>query len=335
MAYAPTQKPMMVKSKSAADSQALRAPVVHRHRKSVSTGGGRAWSDAEVCGSKRSPRIAFIDNPVQEAYLIETREHKMPYKHIASQLKKTELACRLHYHQLSFGSKSRRQSQVAANSYERSSAPPPSKSRAETPQRQLPSFSPPASPPETMEYSPSESSSQTPQIHKPILPKPVPSIHRRVNETQSLRLVTQDMDRLQERQYVDTAKLDRIYDTHRLHFWSTIARNYGCNLSPATLEEAWCRSHGLSSSKFPPTPRGSPHDSQAPSNILSGAPFSALTDSGKGFTPINVDSSNSKQTAPRQNSFAISSLLTDDKEVRSPAREKKLEDDESMERREQ
>lgn len=308
---------MMVKSNSAADSQTLRAPVVHRHRKTVSTGGGRAWSDAE------------------EAYLIETREHKMPYKHIASQLKKTELACRLHYHQLSFGSKSRRHSQVPMNSYERSSAPPPAQSRSETPQRQLPSFSPPASPPETLEYSPTEASCRTPQSHKPILPKPVPSIHSRINDTQSLRLVTQDVDRLQERQYVDTAKLDRIYDTHRLHFWSTIARSYGCNLSPATLEEAWCRSHGLSSSKFPPTPRGSPHDPQAPSNILSGAPFSAVTESGKGFTPINSESSNPKPTAPRQNSFTISSLLTEDKEVRSPGREKKLEDVEMTVKREQ
>lgn len=257
----------------------------------------------------------------------------MPYKHIASQLNKTELACRLHYHQLSFGSKSRRQPQVPMDSYERSSTPPSAQSKDETPQRQLPSFSPPASPPETMEFSPSESSSQTPQNHISILPKPVPSPHRRINDTQSLRLVTQDMDRLSERQHVDVAKLDRVYDAHRLHFWSTIARNYGCNLSPATLEEAWCRSHGLSGSKLPPTPRGSPHDSQAPSNILSGAPFSGVTDSGKGFTPINSETSSSNPTVPRQHSFRISSLLTEDREVRSPAREKKLEDVEMTEKR--
>ena len=272
----------------------------------------------------------------------------MPYKHIASQLKKTELACRLHYHQLSFGSKgSRRHSQVPTTPHERSSAPPPASLRAETPQRPLPSFSPPASPPEMTEYSPSEaSSSQTPQTHKPILPKPVPTgtTHRRINDTHSLRLVTQDVDHLQQRQHVDIAKLDRIYDTHRLHFWSTIARNYGCNLSPATLEEVWCRAHGLSNSKFPPTPRGSPHDSQASlapsSNIIpisSGgiAPFSALaaanSTAGKGsFTPINsCETPSSKAAAPRQNScFAISSLLTEDREVRSPGggREKRAED---------
>lgn len=50
----------------------------------------------------------------------------MPYKHIAAQLKKTELACRLHYHQLSFGSKARRQASVSSyGSMERASAPHP------------------------------------------------------------------------------------------------------------------------------------------------------------------------------------------------------------------
>lgn len=44
----------------------------------------------------------------QEAYLLRTRLHKMPYKHIAAHLRKTELACRLHYHQLSQGSNRRR-----------------------------------------------------------------------------------------------------------------------------------------------------------------------------------------------------------------------------------
>ena len=278
----------------------------------------------------KHPPLELLLTGIQEAYLIKTREHKMPYKHIASQLKKTELACRLHYHQLSFGSKSRRQSQVPIGPYERSSAPPLAQSRSETPQRQLPSFSPPASPPETMECSPSEASSQTPLNHKPILPKPVPSTHRRNHSTQSLRLVTQDMDELQERQIVDTAKLDRIYETHRLHFWSTIARNYGCHLSPATLEEAWCRSHRISGAKFPPTPRGSPHSSQAASNTSSG-----LTESGKGFTPINSEPRSAKPTAPRQSSFAISSLLTEDKEVRSPAPDRKPEDVQTGVKREQ
>ncbi|OJD40391.1 uncharacterized protein BKCO1_1000259 [Diplodia corticola] len=63
------------------------API--RARK-MSTGGNRSWSEEE------------------ETYLLQTRMQKMPYKHIAQHLKKTELACRLHYHQLSHGSHRRK-----------------------------------------------------------------------------------------------------------------------------------------------------------------------------------------------------------------------------------
>ncbi|KAH9886173.1 hypothetical protein F4778DRAFT_485025 [Xylariomycetidae sp. FL2044] len=63
---------------------------ITKNRKLASTGGGRAWSEDE------------------EVYLLQTRLQKMPYKHIAAHLKKTELACRLHYHQLSHGSNRRK-----------------------------------------------------------------------------------------------------------------------------------------------------------------------------------------------------------------------------------
>ncbi|KAL5598699.1 hypothetical protein BROUX41_003388 [Berkeleyomyces rouxiae] len=63
---------------------------VVKNRRMASTGGGRAWSEEE------------------EVYLLQTRLQKMPYKHIAAHLKKTELACRLHYHQLSHGSSRRK-----------------------------------------------------------------------------------------------------------------------------------------------------------------------------------------------------------------------------------
>ncbi|KAI6382635.1 hypothetical protein MCOR25_000635 [Pyricularia grisea] len=63
---------------------------ITKNRKTASTGGGRAWSEDE------------------EVYLLQTRLQKMPYKHIAAHLKKTELACRLHYHQLSHGSNRRK-----------------------------------------------------------------------------------------------------------------------------------------------------------------------------------------------------------------------------------
>lgn len=252
----------------------------------------------------------------------------MPYKHIATQLKKTELACRLHYHQLSFGSKSRRQ--LSMSPYDRQSAPPSEKIRraTTTPQRQLPSYSPPSSPPANIEYSPSEAS-RTPQSHKILLPKPVSSLHRR--ESQPLRLITEMDDLHENQQFVDMARLDRIYEEHRLHFWCTIARSYGCNLSPATLEEAWCTAHTTSGSRFPPTPRGSPQVSALPSSVLSSAaPYSAVSEfinTSRSFTPINTtEGSMSKPKVTRTNSLSVSSLLTDDKEVRlSPCRERKPE----------
>ncbi|KAH0601343.1 hypothetical protein MHUMG1_00217 [Metarhizium humberi] len=63
---------------------------VTKNRKAPLTGSGRAWREDE------------------EAYLLQTRLQKMPYKHIAAHLNKTELACRLHYHQLSHGSTRRK-----------------------------------------------------------------------------------------------------------------------------------------------------------------------------------------------------------------------------------
>ncbi|KJZ72070.1 hypothetical protein HIM_08525 [Hirsutella minnesotensis 3608] len=76
--------------------QAHHSPL-HRHdggvtksKKIALTGSGRAWREDE------------------EAYLLQTRLQKMPYKHIAAHLNKTELACRLHYHQLSHGSARRK-----------------------------------------------------------------------------------------------------------------------------------------------------------------------------------------------------------------------------------
>ncbi|PHH85734.1 hypothetical protein CDD83_11238 [Cordyceps sp. RAO-2017] len=105
--------------------------VAHRHEGGVSkskkialTGSGRAWREDE------------------EAYLLQTRMQKMPYKHIAAHLNKTELACRLHYHQLSHGSTRRkRTTSCSSGSSDQPScqgglAPsptPPSKSRSLSP----------------------------------------------------------------------------------------------------------------------------------------------------------------------------------------------------------
>ncbi|TFB05904.1 hypothetical protein CCMA1212_001347 [Trichoderma ghanense] len=78
---------------------------VTKGRKTIMTGGGRAWSEAE------------------EQYLVRTRHQKVPYKQIAANLKKTELACRLHYHQLTHSSARRRHSVSTTSSVTAPSRP--------------------------------------------------------------------------------------------------------------------------------------------------------------------------------------------------------------------
>ena len=246
----------------------------------------------------------------------------MPYKHIAVHLKKTELACRLHYHQLSYGNKIRRRAASISSigSTEWSSASPLERRMQGSAQRQLPVFSLPSTP-ET-HHPANNNQSTSPQNHIPILPKPHPTSQRTVQPAKALRLVTEDIKEFKERQVIDTAKLNRIYDAHRVSFWSTIAHNYGCNLSPATLEEAWRQSQGAIQNNLPPTPCTSPQSPEAPS--IPKMPAAAMVDYGKGFTPVNTPrSSISAPGATDRGTFAISFLLTADKEVRSPSQEKK------------
>ncbi|KAL8737521.1 MAG: hypothetical protein Q9181_001599 [Wetmoreana brouardii] len=292
-------------------SQEFQSPGSKQHRKSISTGGGRAWSQEE------------------ENYLIETRMHKMPYKHIATTLKKTELACRLHYHQLSFGTKRRRRTtSVASVSYTSSPTTPAEGTRHENQRQQYPL-------PSMSTYANHEAPRDTnqglfrsPQSHIPILPKPRFS-RPALPSTRGLRLITEGLpaegiEPCEKKLVVDTARLDKIYKAHRQDFWSKIARDYGSNVSPATLEQAWYKAQHGDSSKLPPTPSDSP-DKGSRTDSLSylGAPFSAVVEYSQGFTcinnPIAVPKSAVAAPVARKGSFAISSLLTEDKEVRSPS----------------
>ena len=260
--------------------------------------------------------------------------HKMPYKHIATTLKKTELACRLHYHQLSFGNKRRRRTSSVASigSYTPSPITPSQTLRRELPQQPLPPLSSLTSP-ETPRQN-HQTLNRSPQSHIPILPKPM--THRPAPPSmRGLRLITEDIDHYEKKPVIDMARLDKIYDAHRLHFWSMIARSYGCNLSPAALEEAWCKAHNIDGSNLPPTPTASPDyvdegSSKPASSSMLGAPFSAVTEYSRGFTAVNgaMSAPRSAVVAPteRKGSFAISSLLTEDKEVRSPGQEKRREE---------
>ncbi|MCJ1337262.1 hypothetical protein MMC09_002544 [Bachmanniomyces sp. S44760] len=311
-----------------------------KHPRSSSVGGGRAWSETE------------------EAYLIETRLHKMPYKHIAAHLQKTELACRLHYHQLSYGTK-RRKRNDSISSIASSPAPKHAaiqRQSSTSPQRDLPTFSPPASPESHLKHAINDAVTNT-SSHVPILPKPINERHQRaIRQSQALRLITQDIDRkpqsLSNRPHIDVDRLTRIYEAHSAKFWSAIKTEYGGDetISPALLEHAWRKVSAaqVGSSPYPPTPEASPKDVLAPASPPFGRPTSVAavyapnsapshykishshTSSGSaysGFSPINFHSVVKRSTSPEtsctsfKSACAISSLLTENKEVRSPERE--------------
>lgn len=242
--------------------------------------------------------------------------HKMPYKHIAAHLQKTELACRLHYHQLSFGTKRRRRNSSISSARSACSANTTYDTNLNV-QRPLPTISPPNSPESVLSGT---TLAQSPHNPIPILPKLVAKPQQALCTSDSLHVVTQDVERFDERLRVNRDRLGRIYEAHRAHFWSTIARDYGDNVSPSLLEDVWCRGCASPSSAYPPTPpTRSPRGTQATPSTL-GSAF-AEAKSGNSFSPINVPRSVvSAPAVPTRSSFAISSLLTEDKEVRSPGR---------------
>lgn len=248
----------------------------------------------------------------------------MPYKHIAAQLKKTELACRLHYHQLSFGNKRHRHHTLssAQTPTERLSISPRQKVPDDTQQRQLPPFT--LNGDSDRYFRPAEHISTPPPNHVPILPKPVPSFHRVSDHSRTLRLITDDVGKFEEKPVIDMGRLNRIYNAHRVHFWSMVAQSYGSNVSPSTLEDCWLQAQANLRADFPPTPCGSPESAKLTSAALQ-APSRPAIESGKGFTPINTpQSSDPASSTVGRCAFAISSLLTEDKEVRSPPHESKI-----------
>lgn len=232
--------------------------AVQKNRKQASTGGGRAWSEDE------------------EVYLLQTRLQKMPYKHIAAHLKKTELACRLHYHQLSHGS-NRRKRTTSVSSGSSTLSPMMHVSRVQSPIHESNSI--PGSP-ESYTYSPEtqqvqlpsaasllpRSGSSSPQrtLGHPIAILPKPTLPRQVSSTPPLRLDCAIPVSSHGSTSIDQKRLAYIYESHRAAFWGAVAAEYGHGTSPAALEDAWRYGNGTGSgsSSFnvnaPPTPCVSP-----------------------------------------------------------------------------
>ncbi|KAF1816018.1 hypothetical protein P152DRAFT_107819 [Eremomyces bilateralis CBS 781.70] len=249
-----------------------RAAMRSSGRKMSSTGGNRSWSEEE------------------ETYLLQTRLQKMPYKHIAARLKKTELACRLHYHQLSHGSHRRKRTASVSSSASSTVSSGSSVSYGQYPSSEATEYGT-RSP--SRQESPSSLGSTSPvqgfcsvngsphrgvahsSHHKMLLPKPsqqsqqgtpepsteqfqLPALHNqslRINTSDSILHGPQPHDKPGP---VDTDRLRAIYEAHRTSFWSVIAAEYGPDVSPAHLESIWHSTTSNHTLHRLPTPDFSP-----------------------------------------------------------------------------
>lgn len=297
--------------------------VRKHHRRISSTGGGRAWTEEE------------------ESYLLRTRMHKMPYKHIAAHLKKTELACRLHYHQMSYGNNSRRRSDSVSSTGSFYSIPEASDKTFHT---QLSPVISPSSSPEPSSRPKASSSSptrQAPRAHVPILPKPeathIPLTLEPSPSTEHARPdnfcanSTYHYQR-EEESPINHTRLLVIYETHAEQFWAKIAAEYSHDTREASakaVEGAVIRSlsQGLlgRANTLPLTPpNASPEASPEPQRYECGAP--AMTSVNRGFCAVNESktecaggATSTELESTRRNLAArcsVSALLTVEKEVR-------------------
>lgn len=225
----------------------------------------------------------------------------MPYKHIAAHLNKTELACRLHYHQISHGS-NRRKRNLSCSSVqtdyshlfrERSVGPDSRMS----PSSQLEGMVP--SPADSVRL-PSIMGGSSPQLPA-LLPKPnapspprepsrgypdgqrmLPNFEHHNIHRHPLKLDTSSLPSIStpshNANHIDLARLHAIYAAHRNTFWAAIASEYGHNAAPSTLEKAWKSGRCCSQqNQSPITPGASPisetkewsaHDKTSISSIL-------------------------------------------------------------------
>ncbi|KAH8700356.1 hypothetical protein BGW36DRAFT_127894 [Talaromyces proteolyticus] len=252
---------------------------------------------------------------------------KMPYKHIAAHLKKTELACRLHYHQMSYGSNGRRRADSISSTTSFNSV-------ATT--RELPDnshytqLSPVSSPPRTPELSSQRlNSGDTTSMCQlrapvPILPKP---------DTHQITLPRLDTSftpskppstfNIENSMCFDYSRVRALYDAHRESFWAMIAAEYSHEycISGNAIEQAFFRSIslGLVRSQSPPTPRPSPGASPEP-HSRSYSESSPMNFS-YGFQAVNKSTSTPshsqyERTPSSADRCSVSALLTVEKEVR-------------------
>lgn len=225
----------------------------------------------------------------QEIYLLEMRLNKLPYKKIASHLDKTELACRLHYHQLSHGN-NRRKTSISSNTSDKSPGPSETVTHASS----IPSVL--AAGKKGSLITPCPQGIRKPRINtasklkaKPLLPKPSTlaghgTIPRGNPRGKPLRVNCSIEN-------IDKEKLLQIVEFQRQKFWEAVANEYGGSFAPEFLEQAY--NDGTASA--PPTPADSPAASiksgDLDSRFAAGSP--ELADTPEEVEPESMDLSES------------------------------------------
>jgi hypothetical protein len=248
----------------------------------------------------------------------------MPYKHIATHLKKTELACRLHYHQMSYGNNARRRtdsisSTVSLNSVATSQQDLPENNLHHT--RLSPVTSPPRSPGMGSQKwgNPDNniSSQQQQRAHVPILPKQdarymplLPRLDIYLPQTGADKPIS------------DYSRVRALYEAHRESFWSMIAAEYSSEfrVSAHAIEHAFLQSLslGLGREHSPPTPRPSPVASPKPQSHG----YHGSTVYNRGFQAVNSVSASTSPSSPSiktpssTDRCSVYALLTEEREVR-------------------
>ncbi|RPB03139.1 hypothetical protein L873DRAFT_282409 [Choiromyces venosus 120613-1] len=217
--------------------------VVAKGRKGSAAGGGKAWTEEE------------------EVYLLQMRLERVAYKKIASHLDKTELACRLHYHQLSHGGNRRkRNNSISSTSSNASATSPVASPSSSTPLAKTRSSSP-----ATTSFSPVNASgaiqkvgtTAPPKIKgKPLLPKPHDSTGPTSSTSPRKNLGGNKAKQLRVNcspDAIDKDKLIRIVEAQRAMFWESVATQYGGSVDADFLQKCWQKGFTSTSSGTTPT----------------------------------------------------------------------------------
>ncbi|KAL7270793.1 hypothetical protein RUND412_006493 [Rhizina undulata] len=206
-------------------------PASKKGRKGSAAGGGKAWTEDE------------------EVYLLQMRLERVAYKKIASHLDKTELACRLHYHQLSHGGNRRKRNNSMSST---SSSSPVASPFSESPVDKVRSSTPNNfSPVNATGAIQKVGSSIAPKTKgKPLLPKPLDNSSSRKQTPAKVKKLRVNCCP----ENIDKERLIRIVEAAQDRFWETVANQYGGSIDPEYLQKYWQK--GFTST--PPTPAISP-----------------------------------------------------------------------------